>query len=115
MDQYIGLKPEAVNYLNREMVPVSATIDVDFATRTIESKIETLVRREVYSQINGAWQDIVANLHEYTWPSGEVCREIIQAEPWSSGPMYFLCLEITGGENAGQKIYEWTDEEMSQY
>jgi hypothetical protein len=46
-------------------------------------------------------------LFEYDLQNGDIVREFLQAQPWSSGPMSFLCLEING-----KKIFEWKDEEI---
>lgn len=36
-------------------------------------------------------------------------REIEQANPWSSGPMIFTCLQIDFGDKATQLIFEWIE------
>lgn len=36
-------------------------------------------------------------------------KEVIQAEPWSSGPVCFLCLELEDGTRIG----EWSEEEIN--
>ena len=36
-------------------------------------------------------------------------KEVIQAEPWSSGPVCFLCLELEDGTRIG----EWPEEEIN--
>ena len=114
-DQFIGLNDEAKTYLEREKVLLSSTFEIDWTTKEINRIDEYSIDIQEYSFITGAWQDEVARLHEYTWPSGEKCREIVQATPWSSGPCYFLCLEIVGGESAGDKLYEWTEKKMQHY
>lgn len=39
---------------------------------------------------------------------GKLVKEVIQAEPWSSGPCTFLCLELEDGTRIG----EWSEEEI---
>jgi hypothetical protein len=40
---------------------------------------------------------------------GECIREVVQATPWSSGPMIFTCLEFDFG-NGGKVIFcQWID------
>jgi len=48
------------------------------------------------------------NLHTYRLKQGGLVKEIIQAEIWSSGPVCFLCLELTDGTRIG----EWSKEEI---
>lgn len=47
----------------------------------------------------------MASAHE-----GTIFREIVQAEPWSSGPMIFTCLLNT---QTGEKMFEWINENCS--
>ena len=42
--------------------------------------------------------------------SGQLVKEVVQAEPWSSGPVAFFCLEIDG-----TRMFEWTDEEIETF
>jgi len=46
-----------------------------------------------------------------TWrlKDGKLVREVLQADPWSSGPCFFTCLELEDGTRIG----EWSDEEIS--
>jgi len=45
-------------------------------------------------------------LHTYLTKSGAMVKEVIQAQPWSSGPCVFLCLEMEDGERIG----EWDED-----
>lgn len=38
-----------------------------------------------------------------------IIREILQASPWSSGPMFFTCLEVDFQNGARIQIYQWID------
>jgi hypothetical protein len=46
-------------------------------------------------------------LHTY-YSYRALVKEVIQAEPWSSGPVCFLCLELEDGTRIG----EWPQEEI---
>jgi len=39
-------------------------------------------------------------------------REIVQCQPWSSGPMIFTCLEIDWGNGAESICYEWVNDPL---
>lgn len=45
-------------------------------------------------------------LYEYGLKDGSKVREVIQCSPWSSGPMYFLCLETP----EGNRLFEWVED-----
>ena len=47
-------------------------------------------------------------LHVYRLKNGNTVKEVVQAEPWSSGPVCFLCLELEDGS----KIGKWSEEEI---
>ena len=48
------------------------------------------------------------NLYEYTLKDGSKVKEVVQACPWSSGPMIYLCLE----DEHGNKMFPWPEEEI---
>ena len=48
-------------------------------------------------------------LWEYTLKDGRKVQEIVQAEPWNSGPNTFLCLRDS---QTGEHLFEWSNEEM---
>jgi hypothetical protein len=48
------------------------------------------------------------SLYEYTLKDGSKVKEVVQACPWSSGPMIYLCLE----DEHGNKMFPWPEEEM---
>jgi len=42
-----------------------------------------------------------------------IVREVVQAEPWSSGPMIFTCLEFDfgqGDEDFRTRIFQWIED-----
>lgn len=48
-------------------------------------------------------------LHRYTMPNGKVYEEYVQADPWSSGPCFFLALR---DENGPIEETLWSDEDI---
>jgi hypothetical protein len=44
-------------------------------------------------------------LYQYRLKDGRTATEIVQANPWSSGPMVFLKLAVSSGE-----LFEWDRE-----
>lgn len=52
-------------------------------------------------------------LHRYTTSEGKVYEEVLQAEPWASGPMFFLALQDGNGDLLPNSL--WTDEEIEEY
>ena len=73
-DQYIGLTNDAQAYVKQAM------------------SVETY-------EIEGVWNKITLRVYHMPPPEGPnkefICREVVQDTPWSSGPMYFTCLEAT--------------------
>ena len=58
------------------------------------------------------------SLREYQLKDGRTAREVVQTTLWSSGPMVFLCLEISAETKTGmawKRAFEWTKEEMAIY
>lgn len=115
-DQYIGLN-ERVEELVKG-TPVCVYVEVttrvypDGRHEEQEPKpvYESSVKREEHDVIHGAWTDMVAPLHKYTFPDGRVYFEAIQAAPWSSGPCYFIALKDERGEWVPES--RWSDEEI---
>jgi len=50
-------------------------------------------------------------LNTYLLKNGEKIKEIIQASPWSSGPMIFLCLE----KENGKRMFKWSQKQINDY
>jgi hypothetical protein len=73
------------------------------------------MEKTVIGTIEGAWTDVVANLHAYYGEDdhGSFIQytEYVYATPWSSGPMYFIALK---DNETGDPVPDslWTDEEM---
>lgn len=62
-----------------------------------------------YSEVEGAFGGIYP-LFKYTFYDGREFFEYVQAEPWHSGPCYYLALRDSNGDPLPGSL--WTDEEM---
>jgi len=54
-------------------------------------------------------------LKEFKLKDGRIAQEVVQCSPWSSGPMAFFCLEVENPDGTRERMFEWTDEEISHY
>lgn len=122
MDQYIGLNDWASNMLESYKVkcvvahvahPEGSDDDPNPKSFDLPSTEEMvpLYDVEIIGKIEGAWDNYVANLHRYTMPDGTVYNEYVQAEPWSSGPCYFIALKNADGNIVHNSL--WTDDEIN--
>lgn len=111
-DQYIGLNDWACN-LTSVMMDV-----IEAGTQTYyDGKVENFERKH---QINAVKIEPSGDTFEgfegpyylsrYTLPDGRVFTEFLQAEPWSSGPMFFIALKDEEGNVVPESL--WTDEEI---
>ncbi len=100
--QEIGLKPEARKFLheNCKMLPNLVCPDCG---KVISMKMDC----EVYEQREDFYEN-GPNLKKYALKDGTVAFEVVQAEPWSSGPVAFFYLEIDG-----KKMFTWSESEIS--
>jgi hypothetical protein len=48
------------------------------------------------------------DLYEHPLRNGWSAREYMQADPWSSGPCFFIGLRVYDDENRLQRTFEWT-------
>ena len=102
MFQFMGLTPEAEKYLDQNC----AKITNEFCPHCGKPISESLLILDV-EHVDSFYGD-GPDLHTYQlFDVGEI-KEVIQAEPWSSGPVCFLCLELWDGTQFG----EWSDEEI---
>jgi len=104
MYQKVGLKPEAQSFLD-EMVRRVDGSRCPHCGGVLSFKMDS----RIYKKVNSFYGEGPA-LQEFTLKDGRKCREIIQAEPWSSGPCAFFCLEIDG-----ERMFEWTYDEIQEY
>jgi len=82
----------------------------------MECAIDNENNRRMYSTVEGMFEE---KNPLYCWkikfhPEDEkeyTVEEVVQAEPWSSGPMIFTCLEVIFDDQAGKdgryRICEW--------
>lgn len=113
-DQYIGLNDWArakvsethkVREVGTRILPGGVVEPFDRTINLPVAKVEKV------GEIHGAWTDVVATLSRYTLPNGEVLTEYVQAEPWSSGPCYFVALKDAKGKPVPQSL--WSDDDLN--
>ena len=113
-DQWIGLNAWATREVGRTRTAREVGVRV-FRRGRIERfdrKVRVpFAKVEVISPVAGAWVDVVGHLHRYIMPNGKVYEEFLQADPWSSGPCYFIALKDQQGNPVPQSL--WTDEELN--
>lgn len=114
-DQYRGLNEWAQKTVcKREKVRIEGTMEFSDGRRKrfVRWARVPVARIRVIGKITGAWKPHVADLHRYTMADGKVYEEYIQAEPWSSGPVYHIALkDAKTGKPVRQSL--WTDEEIN--
>lgn len=112
-DQYIGLNDWARKLVTRKEKVREHGVRI-FANGKKQKfsrwRRMPLVRSEHAGIIRGAWTPEVAKLHRYTLSDGKVYVEFVQAEPWHSGPCYFIALKDRHGNVVPESL--WTDEEI---
>ncbi len=70
------------------------------------------VLREESGEFYAGMFDNYYPLFRYTFRSGQVYTEYVQAAPWSSGPMFFLALRDEKGQSVTESL--WRDEEIDE-
>lgn len=111
-DQHMGLTETARKITeNRDVAYTEMTSRLfpDNHTEHLPAK-EVLVKPGVYDVYRGMF-DQEYDLLEYRLKDGRILREFVQAEPWSSGPVFFLALK---DKETGEAIKEtlWSQEEI---
>jgi hypothetical protein len=101
--QYIGLTGKALNWLDKNVMKVPDQI-CPHCNQTISYKQLC----SVYESDEVFYDKL--DLLVYNLTDGRIAKQVLQAQPWSSGPMSFLCLEIEG-----KRMFRWTQKEMDQY
>lgn len=99
--QHMGVTKEAHEFLVENVKMVPSTV-CPKCGEVISEKMSI----KVYAEEDAFYGD-GPSLCEYTLKEGGVVREVVQAMPWSSGPVGFLCLEIEG-----KRMFEWPEEEI---
>ena len=99
----VGLKNEAHAWLEKNVNKIPGT---ECPTcKTIITWKQEVIDIEHEDSFYGDGPD----LSTYKCKDGRLVKEINQAEPWSSGPVCFKCLEI-----GGKRMFEWTEEEIQE-
>jgi len=101
MYQEVGLKPEAIRFIEENAVQEPDQI-CPYCKEVISYKPSFVV----YEKVDSFYGDGPA-LREFKLKDGRIAREVVQAEPWSSGPVSFFCLEVDG-----VRVFEWSEEEI---
>lgn len=109
--QYIGLNKWAESYV-RATVPVrevGVRLLPGGRTESFDRAVMMPVAKtEVVGVIPGFYGDDIP-LVRYTMPNGRVFTEYVQAEPWSSGPCYFIALKNERGKVVPQSLWKQED------
>lgn len=96
-DQYIGLTTEAQEFLSEhEITPEPCSC----CKRPFPPKLEQIC---TYRGINNTEYP----LNRHFLMGGRYADEFLQADPWSSGPMFFIGLRVSDGQE-----FSWSEEEI---
>ena len=101
----VGLKRSARNWLHdkAQMVPSQRCPSCNHIISRTMNVIETI--QEDHFVGEGPC------LRRIRLKNGDIVREVVQEEPWSSGPVAFFCLEY---EETGKRLFEWTEKEIQE-
>jgi len=102
-DQEFGLTAEARKYLESYARKIEAPPACPHCGKLTRVDFEKKECGQYYGMFGDEYP-----LMEYTLHNGVKAREIVQAEPWSSGPCFFLCLLLENGTRIG----EWRQSEI---
>lgn len=114
MDQFMGLNKWATELVKGERVLVCTEKGMrvfpdgreePFSHEVHGSSVRKEKSGKTFSGFNPGYP-----LYKYTLPDGTVYEERVQAEPWSSGPVFFLALVDEIGQWVPESL--WTDEEI---
>lgn len=113
MDQQMGLNAFADDLVHQLVKVVEKGIrfwpdgeEEEFDRGTWLSRTKT----EVIGHYSGMFEDQY-ELHKYILPNGKVYKEYVQAEPWSSGPVFFLALTDEADKVVEKSL--WSNEEVA--
>ncbi|MBU1173688.1 MAG: hypothetical protein KKD44_29305 [Proteobacteria bacterium] len=102
--QEVGLKPEARAWLE-ENVSKNDQVCPE-CSHVISTKLDCFS----YEKRDSFYGD-GPSLIVYRLKDGREIREVVQLEPWSSGPMAFFCLEYT---DTKERLFQWTGREVNE-
>ncbi len=115
-DQFMGLNEWAQNFVKGEPVLVYTEevtrVYPDGRRETLEPRpvYESSVKKEQSNEFCSGMFGDEYPLNKYTFPDGRVCFERVQAEPWSSGPVFFLALQDEKGNWVPESL--WSEKEI---
>lgn len=112
-DQCAGLNDFARDLVT-QMVDVREKVTKTYPNGDVEEferlvKLNEVSRKDSGKKYSGMFGDEYT-LNRYTLPTGEVYEEYVQAEPWSSGPVFFLALKDGDGNVVEESL--WDDEDI---
>ena len=105
---FVGLKDEAFDFLEENCIKDKISEEIcphcgKIIRETFNKKMERIELCETF------YEEFY--LKRFFLKDGNYVDEIIQDEPWSSGPITFLCLK----DKNEKKLFEWSDEEINKY
>lgn len=108
-----GLHNKALSFLNenavRTEVKICPTCGNTEGGEVIRDQYDSFVSDVFASDMFDEDNWCKSPLWEYTLKDGRKVCEVVQAEPWNSGPTTYLCLQDS---KTGKRLFEWSDEEM---
>ena len=116
MDQFMGLNDWACSFVQGEKVfAYTEQVTRVYPDGREERMPDKLVyKSSVHSEPSGHYTGMFDQEHgltKYTFPDGKVYQEAVQADPWSSGPVFFLALKDENGNWVPESL--WSDEAIS--
>lgn len=88
MTQFVGLTQAACKWLD-----IACKKEPAVVCNSCGAVVREKLKSTVYSKTYGMFEEEIP-LHQYETLGGSIVREVVQAIPWSSGPVIFLCLEF---------------------
>lgn len=76
--------------------------------------VRTCLGHKKIADVEGPFSPVAGELYEYEIPDpagNYTVQEYVQAEPWSSGPMYFIAL-MRNGQPVPESL--WSEEEIEE-
>ena len=118
-DQHVGLNAPAQalltgcgkkHFSNRYETVQAVLVESGESVEVLVPVMEPCVRREPSGRsFYGMFEDEY-RLNKYTLRDGRVYYEEVQADPWSSGPVFFLALKDEDGNWVPETL--WAQEEI---
>ena len=102
MTQFVGLTEKASKYLDKKGIK-----EVSSKCPHCGEATEYRTKRVQYDRTLGMFGEKIP-LWEYELANGETWREVVQAAPWSSGPVIFLCLE----DEMKKQHFKWSKKDI---